>query len=273
MKPRHLLVVLIFCLVLRGFSTALFTSSFDPYYSDVAAQVIMYFLLIILCIYNFKIDVKQIHNLFGALEFNKIFTGAALGFVVFLLTYGESAVFSLILSQFNPSLAYKLGNFHQREFSYHPFFSVHVFSFLLAGILLPAIAEEFFFRGLFFPSLTSKRTNFRGALVCSAIFTILHFNKIILINTFIFSFILCYLFIKQRSLYGCIAMHMSYNFLAFTSQYYFDFHRNRPLTQLSSISDWIPQLIMLVFSGVFLIICAYRYRVVDFLKSAPKTLE
>lgn len=88
----------------------------------------------------------------------------------------------------------------------------------------------------------------------------LHFQMLVnVINSFLFSAIACCIYASGRSLYYCIAAHASYNFVAFIFQHYFDFHRTRAIDQLSSVSDWIPQLVMFAVSIVCLTYLALRY--------------
>lgn len=259
MKPRNLFIILLFCLVLRGFFMAILGSHFDSYYLDQAGQTGMNVALVMLCAREFKIGKGELGSLFGNYHGADLIVGMSLGIALLMFTFGESAIFTLSVAQFDLPLAYKLGNFHEQIVPSHSFFSLHIVVFICASVLLPAIVEEFFFRSLLFPALAATRTYFRSAILCSSLFTILHFSKTIYLGTFIFSFVLCYLYVRERSLYACIAMHGCYNFLAFISQHYFDFHRTRSIHQLSSVWDWLPQIGMLVVSAITLIIFAYRY--------------
>lgn len=259
MKSRKLFIILLFCLVLRGFFTAILNPYFDSYYLDQTGQAGMSVALVMLCMREFKIGKGEMRALFGACRGTDLMTGVSLGIVLLMLTFGESAVFTLFAAQFDLPLAYKLGNFHEQILPSHSFFSVHILTFVVASVLLPAIVEEFFFRGLLFPALAATRTYFRSAMICSALFTMLHFSKTIYLGTFAFSFILCYLYVRERSLYACIALHGCFNFLAFITQHYSDFHRTRSIHQLSSVWDWLPQMGMLIVSVTILSIVALRY--------------
>jgi membrane protease YdiL (CAAX protease family) len=268
MEPKKLLVILFFCLVLRGVFTALLSQDANPYYVDLAGQCCMYTAIFVLCKHQFGISQKGVQAIFGSFLVSDIIIGSSLAVILLFFTFGESAVFTLVASQFDADLAYKIGGFHKEAFPAHPFLSPHVLWFIVASVLLPAIVEEFFFRGLLFPALALRRTYLSSALICSAIFTVLHFSKMIWINTFIFAFVLCYLFARNGSLYCCVVMHAVYNMLAFIFQHYFDFHRIRKLDKLSSVIDWMPQLIMLFFSILVLVMLGRRYRVFDFLLNA-----
>jgi membrane protease YdiL (CAAX protease family) len=232
---------------------------FDSYYLDQAGQAGMNVALVMLCAREFKIGKGELRSLLGDCRGTDLMVGISLGIVLLMLTFGESAIFTLSVAQFDLPLAYKFGNFHEQIFPSHSFFSTHIVVFVVASVLLPAIVEEFFFRALLFPALATTRTYFRSAMLCSALFTVLHFSKTIYLGTFVFSFVLCYLYVRERSLYACIAMHGCYNFLAFITQHYFDFHRTRSIHQLSSVWDWLPQMGMLVVSVTILTIVAYRY--------------
>ena len=273
MKTSDLFVILVFCLVLRGIAVTLMGSHGDPYYVGLAGQLGMSLALFFLCVHQFKIDRFKRREIFGQFRRSDIATGGGLAILLLLFTLGESAIFTLILAQFDLPLAYELGKFHPTAYPAHPFFSTYILSFVVANVVMPAIIEEFFFRGLMFPALALKRSYLRSAILCSALFAVLHLSKIININTFVCSFVLCCLYLHTRSLYPCIIMHGCYNLLAFLSQHYFDFHRIRAMDQIDHFGDWLPQFCMMILSLSGLCTVAYMHRGIFRRKAAGEDIK
>jgi membrane protease YdiL (CAAX protease family) len=266
---KKLIVILIFSLVLRGAAVILLAQYTNPYYLDLAGQIGMYMVILGLCMHELGLNGQRIRAIFGRFRLEDVFVGVGMALILVLFTFGESAVSTLVVAQFDTALAYKLGSFHNGILPAHPFFSVHVFSFVVASIIFPAIIEELFFRGLLFPALALTRNLLRGAVICSIVFAILHFSKAIFVNTFIFSFVLCYLFARNKSLYACVIMHATYNLLVFVGQYYSSFHWSRSIQMIGSVSDWIPQFVMLLSSVFALAMLVRRYRILGFLRCTP----
>jgi len=265
MEPSKLIVILIFCLILRATFGIVLKPYFDNYYVDLAGQTLLNISLFGFCCYQFKLSKLDINAVFGNLNWPAVVAGSGVGLLLLMFTFGESAVTTISIAQYDLPRAYELGRFHEEFYAAHPFFSVHVMSYLLAAVCLPAVFEEFFFRGLLFPAFAKNHSRLKSAIICSLIFTALHFTYGYKINTFLFAFVLCIVYARGGSLYTAIVAHAVYNFLAFVCQYYFDFHRTRSIQDISSLSDWVPQLTMFAISiGVFSTL-AYQHR--TFLRS------
>jgi membrane protease YdiL (CAAX protease family) len=260
MEPSKLLVILVFCLILRAFFGIVFKPYFEDYYVDLAGQTILNFALFGFCCYQFKLNRSRISEVFGRWDWSVITVGSGVGLLLLMFTFGESAVTTVYIAQHDMQRAYELGRFHEEFHAAHPFFSVHVMSYVLAAVCFPAVFEEFFFRGLLFPAFAEKHSSLKSAIICSLIFTALHFTYGYKINTFLFAFVLCIVYAHGGSLYTAIVAHAVYNFFAFVCQYYFDFHRTRSIQNISSLSDWVPQLTMLVISISVFSILAYQNR-------------
>jgi membrane protease YdiL (CAAX protease family) len=90
-------------------------------------------------------------------------------------------------------------------------------------VILPPIVEEILFRGVLFGGLRKRFTFAKGALITSILFAIPHALQgsdgsllwIGAIDTFILSFVLCYLREKTGSLWASIALHMLKNGIAY----------------------------------------------------------
>lgn len=261
MEPWRLVVILVFSLVLRGFFSVVARPYMDAYAIDLAGQSIFNLSLFSFACWEFKLNVRRFGTVIGKLDWEGLGVGVGMGIVLLMFTFGQSALATLIIAQYDPVSAYELGHFHEAHYGALPFLSADVILFVLASACMPAVFEEFFFRGLLFPALANKRNYLRAILICSSVFAALHFKSLInLVNAFFFGIVACMLYMRRRSLYSCVAMHSTYNFLAFIVQHYFDFHRTRSIAEISSVFDWTPQFVMLGISMMTLAGCALGQR-------------
>lgn len=268
MEPRKLLAILFFCVVARMYFAIGVNYYVGEYYAGLAGQTMWNLSLFGICCYFFKLKQPDIKVILGNFDSSKVFTGAILGLLMLMFTFGESAATTLIVAQSDPAQAYKAGRFHEEFYGAMPFLSMHVFTYLLAAVVMPALFEEFFFRGLLFPAFSKKYSQVTSAVICSVIFTLLHYMKHVNINTFLFAFVACMIYARGGSLYTVIVAHAVYNFFAFISHYYFDAHGTRSIENISSLADWIPELTMLAISTLVFVVLAIRHR--KFLRSCLK---
>jgi|GEM_PF-4996306 len=260
MEPWKLVVIMCFCLVMRAWFTIGTTPYLDDYIVVQAGQALFSVSLVGFAILQFNLNRAKIKTILGKLDCSALFSGLGMGFILFLFSLGLSAVITFLIAQYDLATAYRVCSFHAEPYGSQPFMSVEILIYVTASVLLPAICEEIFFRGLFFPALANKRTYLRSAVICSCVFAMLHFQMLFnVLNSFIFSCIACCIYASGRSLHYCIVMHASYNFVSFIFQHYFDFHRTRSIGHLSAVGDWIPQLAMLVISIACLIALGLRY--------------
>lgn len=86
---------------------------------------------------------------------------------------------------------------------------------LVALVLLPPVLEETIFRGFLFPGLAKRWGTVWGAVISSAFFGLLHAQANISIYTFVLGLLLCYMYLKLKSIFPGMALHMLNNYLAF----------------------------------------------------------
>lgn len=86
---------------------------------------------------------------------------------------------------------------------------------LIALVLLPPVLEETIFRGFMFPAMAKKWGVIPGALVSSAVFGIAHFQANISIYTFLLGLLLCFMYVRLKSIVPGVLLHMLNNYLAF----------------------------------------------------------
>jgi len=86
---------------------------------------------------------------------------------------------------------------------------------LIALVLLPPIFEETIFRGFMFPALSKRGGVVWGAVLSSMIFGIAHGQPNLFVYTSILGLILCFMYVRTRSIVPGILLHMANNYLAF----------------------------------------------------------
>jgi len=260
MEPSKLLVILLFCSVLRSYFVIALNPYLDCYYVGLAGQTLLNLSLFGFCCYQFKLKTPQLKAVFGPLNSGAFGIGASMGILLLMFTFGEIAATTLVNAQHDLDSAYKIGRFHEDVYGSHPFVSFHVFAYLIACVLFPAYFEEFFFRGLLFPAFANKLRKITSAVVCSVIFALLHLDNGVQVSDFLFPFVMCIVYARGGSLYVAIAAHAVFNFFAFISSYYFDVVRTRPIEKIGAMSDWLPELMMLAISVTMFFTLAYIHR-------------
>lgn len=184
------------------------------------------------------------------------------GLFLYAFARGQNAVEVVLVAQFDRNLAYAFWKFYPAADEAPPFFSLMNLARLLPFFLLGPIVEEFLVRGVLFPALVARRGIFVSAVLTSLIFTAFHLQNEFYLACFVFSFFLCYLYATTNSLFLCMLVHCTYNFIAYVITNYFDTHLIRPIAEIDSIKYWIPELCMWSFS-IFVLItlwCRRRQR-------------
>lgn len=93
--------------------------------------------------------------------------------------------------------------------------SSHMSISIVALVLLPPILEETIFRGFIFPTIAKYTGMIWGAVLSSLLFAILHFQANIGVYTFILGLVLCFMYVKLKSIVPGMFLHMINNYLAF----------------------------------------------------------
>lgn len=262
-------LIFIFSMVIRAGAYNFIAANWpdNAYYAEQISIIFMYATLTIACIIQFKITRQTFYLLVGRkANFLQVCLSISIAVLLLMLSFGESAIFTFSYAQYNLESAYELGKYHSQPYESHAFFSLMVIIFIFSSVMLPALIEEIFFRALIFRSLYKNFSFFKSALATAAFFTCIHFSQPIYISTFIFSFVLSYLYATTRSLTTCMIVHATFNLLAFLNQHYFDVHRIKNINQLSHLHDWTPEFLMLGFA-----LCSFSLLIVwskDRLKQA-----
>lgn len=85
----------------------------------------------------------------------------------------------------------------------------------LLVILVGPLAEELFFRGFIFPTITKRFGLALGAIGNSLVFALFHIDPVLFLPTFVAGLILTFLYIKTHSLAGSFIAHGAQNCIAF----------------------------------------------------------
>jgi membrane protease YdiL (CAAX protease family) len=85
---------------------------------------------------------------------------------------------------------------------------------LVALVLLPPVLEETIFRGFLFPAIAKRTGLIWGAVLSSALFGIAHMQANISVYTFVLGLVLCFMYVRLRSILPGMALHMLNNYLA-----------------------------------------------------------
>ncbi|HVQ45073.1 MAG TPA: type II CAAX endopeptidase family protein [Candidatus Saccharimonadia bacterium] len=86
---------------------------------------------------------------------------------------------------------------------------------LIALVLIPPVLEETIFRGFIFPALAKRTGLIWGAVLSSALFGLAHGQANLFVYTMILGLLLCFMYVRTRSIVPGILLHMVNNYLAF----------------------------------------------------------
>ena len=90
---------------------------------------------------------------------------------------------------------------------------------LLSIVILPAVVEEFIFRGLIFKGLKPYGKTF-SIITTALMFAVYHMSLSQTIYPILFGSLLTFVMYKENNLFYCILMHLTNNFLALTISYF-----------------------------------------------------
>jgi membrane protease YdiL (CAAX protease family) len=88
---------------------------------------------------------------------------------------------------------------------------------LIALVIVPPIIEETVFRGFIFPALSKRIGVIWGAVGSSILFGFAHLQANVSVYTFLLGLLLCFMYVKLKSIYPGMALHMLNNLLAYVA--------------------------------------------------------
>ncbi len=86
---------------------------------------------------------------------------------------------------------------------------------LIALVVVPPIIEETVFRGFIFPALAKRWGMVAGAIGSSLLFGLAHLQANVGVYTFVLGLLLCFLYVRLRSIFPGVILHMLNNYIAF----------------------------------------------------------
>ena len=123
----------------------------------------------------------------------------------------------------------------------------------LAIVIVAPVFEEFFFRGILLTRWTVKWRVIPGVIVSSGVFALLHTN---LIGTFCFGCVMAILYIRTKSLFIPMSLHVINNLTAWIMELYSThFDDPAPWTVTTFQESWWIGLLTLVIS----IPCVFKF--------------
>lgn len=221
---RDLIKVLFFVLAFIAF--VFFLKDFfvdSPFFQNIEnfqfQSVVTFFLFILQsAIFLFPLyffTMRKYRSKLTDFGFRKIRIFHCFGFVFkyYLLFFVVMMVIFALFSLFGIN---HLPGFEQQE-PHLPFFGndfLSLFFAILVVVIFAPIVEEIFFRGYFLQILLSRTSVPIASIVCSFIFSFVHFEFASFIPIFILSLILNRLFIRSRNIWPGICFHFFNNSLA-----------------------------------------------------------
>lgn len=89
---------------------------------------------------------------------------------------------------------------------------------LLSVVVAAPVAEELLFRGMLFGMLRRHAGAAAALILSSAVFAVMHRQPAVMIDAFAAGMALCYIYLRTRSIYACIVLHVLNNALAMSMQ-------------------------------------------------------
>lgn len=264
MTVRALLAILVLGLLTRSALSALGAGldvSEDEHMAlRWLAQVVECAFLFWMPVLVFRLRPAGLARLTGALPGWRAFGVAALyGVVLLAFALSETAVETLAVAQFDRAFAYRFWAFPADAPPGAYDASEWIAMFLRVAVLVP-IVEEFFFRGLLVPALRKARGMHAAAITSSCLFTLLHYPRLYLVSTLVFSLALAYLYMASGSLPLCIAIHASFNAAVLVLENPGWHLLARTADHIDQPGAWVPELAVFLASSVILLHAFFRYR-------------
>ena len=85
---------------------------------------------------------------------------------------------------------------------------------MLSAVVVAPVVEEVLFRGMLFDMIRSRAGLAAAFLLSSLVFAVMHLQPAVMAVALPSGMVLCYAYIKTRSIFSCILLHMMNNALA-----------------------------------------------------------
>lgn len=258
-------VILFFALIMRALCTTVFAhlpllrEFEDGYlYGRWLGQLLMFSALLAIPAYLYGLRGQRLSEIVGPAQRPMgVLLACLWGGVLYAFAVGQHGAETFLIAQFDPQAAYS-------RWPYHPGVSDPVWSPLnLAVVLLIAttlgpLAEEFFVRALLVDTLRRKYGKHPTALYSSFLFILLHYRHPYVVSTLVFALGLAYLYMHTGSLTLCVAVHSSYNMLAWIHSNVGLEAQARALEALHRPESWTAELMLWLATGGLILHGALR---------------
>lgn len=263
MRVRDAICIMICAVIFRAFLEIVLASfyHFEAYYISLLCQSVMYVIIFAACKRTLS---KRVNSSIVSSEKINISAGLFVAMtiiwplVLLAFSLGENAVEVIIYSHINVRKAYTFFHFHVTPVHSAHITSLRVLSFIIVTVFLAPFVEELIFRRVILREMMIRGSIVWAVTASSLMFTAFHFSHYEYVSIFIFSIFVCAVYIRYKSLMLVFFVHAGFNFMAFVHQYYLDIQWTRSLGNISHISDWIPQIFMLVVSSPILLFFIFR---------------
>lgn len=181
--------------------------------------------------------------------FARIFFPLAIAYAALLLAFtsGQNFIVVYLVAQYDPGFAYAHWNFHDVPYVLQITGWGYV-ALIVAQFVIAPFVEEFVFRGLLLKVWSDRWGVSTAVLLNAALFAALHLNRHYFLSTFVFGIVMCLLYIRYQSLWVNVLTHAVFNLMAFCYQFLFNFHWLKSLNELDRMSNWVPEIGMLLVS-------------------------
>lgn len=263
-KLKDLFAIFAFCLVLRGLGQWFVRANLEnedvAFNASIIVDCLMNFAVLALCIRQFKLRAPELRGMVGTSTLKLVLFAAALGAVLLAFTVGTNAFEVWMLAQADEIFAYRLWPLHNIADIEDGTFDQKIALTLLSGAVLAPVVEEFFFRGLLFPTVALRTGVHKAAIWSSLVFVSLHLRHPHLVETFVFSLSLSYLYCLKKSLVLCAVAHGTYNAITLLVENTFRSYLTRGPDGLGEVQNWSGEFAVFALSGLLLTYWAHTCR-------------
>jgi len=217
--------------VLLGFYIVLADGDINPWLLLIAAQV-CFLVATGIILWTKKINVKENFGLDKPPKPLNVFLFFALSVGLILLLIPVYNLFSSLLE--------KLGYVEKPDI--FPIAGLSGWQLAGAAILMcvvPAICEEFVFRGIILQGFRTKKLDIKAVLISAVLFSLIHMNVEQTLHPLVMGVVFGFVYCLTESLWSCVILHFFNNRFAFVTSAF-------PATEAFLAGNWL----WLMFAGI-----------------------
>lgn len=129
---------------------------------------------------------------------------------IVIIIFGISRLFTTLFIFDNLQI---FGDSYESSFNFNNSNLLEIILYILSGVIIAPIVEEFVFRSVIFSKLKESMNLVLAIVICAMMFSSLHFTASIAngLNSFIGGILLCWIYHRCKSVIASILAHMSFN--------------------------------------------------------------